>query len=276
MDKNIAQTTDKVGQLVSSENYFAALAKEKGIKAAFLKVSDETTLLFRPKPVKALEYFKNQDKDDSGVLSWEPAFARISKSNDWGFTTGPYTYKESDTSTTLYYGQYLSVWKKNKKGVWKLALDLGISHPKPKKPSKLLFNNPASEKFLRQHSENRLEQRKDIVLSSDQLLATILKADNRIARNEFLSDDTRLLFPGHEPIIGKDSVMEFWNKQNALVSSKPIEADRAYSGELAFTYGTATIKKIGESKDYNYVRVWEVQPGFTWNVIIEIFTPAGN
>lgn len=265
------QTTDRVGRLVAAENYFSALAKEKGIRKAFLQVSDENTILFRPDPVKAFDFFKKNKKADSGILSWQPVYARISKSDDWGFTTGPYIYKQ-DSSGKANYGQYVSIWKKNPKGIWKLALDLGISHSKPKTTPKLVFTNPISEKFRQQPSTTRLQQREDIVLSSDQLFATILKADNKIARKEFLTEDSRLLFPGYEPIIGKKAIADFWEKQGGKVSSVPAEADRAYSGELAYTYGTATLTKNGKGKDYYYLRIWEVQPGFKWNVLLEVLT----
>lgn len=267
---SFSQKTDKVSQLVSTENYFAALAKQKGIKKAFLTVSDDNSIMFRPGPVKVKDYFK--DKPDSlGTLLWEPAFARIAKSGDWGFTTGPSIYKKSDTSKIADYGDYVSVWKKNSKGIWKLSVDLGISHKKPASNPKLVFSNPKNEVYQKQRSDTRLQQREDIVLSSDKLLATILKADNLIAQTEFLAPESRLLFPGFEPVIGKAKITEFWKKQGFKMSSQPIKADRALSGELAYTYGDAEILQKGIKKNYSYVRIWEVQPGYVWNIVLEIF-----
>lgn len=264
---------DKVGEIISAENYFSALVKSKGIKKAFLQVSDKNALVFRPGPIKAVEFYKAQSDSDSSVLIWEPAYAKVSKSGDWGFTNGPYKFKQNDTSST-HYGTYLSVWKKNEKGVWKLALDAGTPHGKPKTETKRLFDDADAGRFLHQHSETRLKQREDIVLSSDKLYATILKADNAIARKEFLADDTRLLFPGFEPVTGKKAVSEFWKKQGVKTLSAASAADRALSGELAYTYGTASITRNGEDKVYGYVRIWQVQPGFIWKVLVELYTPA--
>lgn len=266
-----SQEFDKVTQLVSAENYFAASAKEKGIKKAFLKVSDENTIVFRPGPVNARDYFKDQP-DSSGNLSWEPVFARIAKSGDWGFTTGPFVFKESDSSKTISYGDYLSIWKKNSKGVWKLALDLGVTHKKPTSSPKLVFANAKNEVYQRQRSDSRLQQREDIVFSSDKLFATILKADNLIGQTEFLSAESRLLFPGFEPIVGKAKITEFWKKQEFRMTSEPIKADRSLSGELAYTYGQAKITRKGKTSNYNYVRIWEVQQGYNWNVVFEVYT----
>jgi ketosteroid isomerase-like protein len=264
--------TDKVGKLVAAENFFAAAAKEKAIKAAFLSVLDDQSIVFRGGPVNAVEFYKKQP-ETSAKLYWEPVYARIAKSDDFGFTTGPSTYKRSDTSAVSY-GDYLSVWKKNKRGVWKLAVDIGVSHPKPTAQPALKFLNPQGERFFRQLSDKRLGQREDIILSSDKLYATILKADNQIARNEFLNDDTRLLFPGAQPVTGKEQVRAFWEKQQVKITSAPINGERAYSGDLAYTYGNATIEARGKSVDYNYLRIWEIQPGFKWNVIAEVYVEA--
>ncbi len=264
-----AQTTDKVSQLVSAENYFAAMVKEKGIRKGFLSVSDENTIIFRPGPVNAVKYFKGKS-DSLGSLNWSPVFARIAKSGDWGFTGGPYTFQETDSSK-IQYGDYLSVWKQNAKGVWKLAIDAGVPHQKPKKSPALVFQNPKNEIFLKQRSGKRLQQREDVVFSSDKLMGTILKADDPIAFKEFIAEESRLLFPGFEPITGKKAIMDFWKKQGYNLSSTPIKADRSFSGELAFTYGRAVITKKDKTKNYNYVRIWEVQQGYVWNIICEAY-----
>jgi len=270
-----AQTTDKVSQLIANENYFAALVKEKGVKKAFQKVSDKNTVVFRPQPVNALEYFKEQP-DSLGYLSWEPEFARIAKSNDWGFTTGPFVFKKAIDGKAEYYGTYVSVWKKNSKGVWKLALDLGVSHKKPTKRPDLDFENPESEKFLHQLSKSRLEQREDIVLSSDRLLSSIEKANNKVAMVEFVAENCRYIIPDYEPIIGKSAILNFWDKHGFRESSTPLTVDRAYSGEFAFTQGDATIYSKAGPKKYHYIRIWEVQPGYKWNIILQIYSEAGE
>jgi hypothetical protein len=268
------QTEDKVSQLTSAENYFSALAKKKGIKKAFLSVSSEETIIFKPGPISPEKYFKKKS-DSLGHLSWQPVYARIAKSGDWGITSGPSTYQASDSSK-IHYGDYLSVWKKNTKGVWKLAINLGVEHKKPKTTPAMFFKNPNNEIYLRQRSENRLQQREDVVFSSDKLMGTVLKADTKVALKEFLADEARLLFPGFEPIIGKKGITAFWEKHGQRIGSEPIKADRSYSGELAYTYGNASIVQKGLNKKYHYVRIWEVQTGYVWKVIFEVFVAAAE
>lgn len=267
------RSNGKVHSLIAAEKYFADLLKEKGSKKAFLTISDENTLIFRPDPVKVLSYFDNKPDSDPGLLSWQPAFAKISRSGDWGFTTGPYVYTLKDGQSS--YGQYVSVWKADKKRVWKLDLDLGIAHPKPIKEFTSDFKDPENLKFDHLESEVRSQQRKDIIMGSDILFSSTLITDENVAYNTFLSTDARLLFPGFEPIIGKQNIIDFLAKQEITITTEPKKADRATGGDLAYTYGRANIVNKTQTKTYNYVRIWEIQEGYNWNVILEIFTPAG-
>src|SRR5690606_25708615 len=180
---------DDVSQLVAIENYFSVQIKRNGIQKAFRKVTDENTLFLTNRgTLNAEDFFAEASLTDSVVLLWEPAYARIAKSGDWGFTTGPFSYREN-TNTETRYGDYFALWRKNRKGAWKLAIASVISHKKPVNDASLTFVNPPNNKFLRQRSESRLQQRKDIILSSDKLFGTILNADNDIARKEFLSEN---------------------------------------------------------------------------------------
>ena len=262
----------KVSSLVAAENYFAATVKEEGIRNGFLKVSDNETVVFRPNAVKA-EAFYAKKQIDPGELIWEPSYARISRSGDWGFTTGPYIYTANSDSSKSY-GQYFSIWRANKKGVWKLALDLGTPHPKPAKEPVMDFTDPKNSKFFRQISAVRLQQREEMILASDKLLASALTKSTALGYDTFLGNEARLIFPGVEPIIGKENIKKFIDEQGINIFSEPVLADRSIGSDLAYTYGSAQITRNNQTTKYNYVRVWESQEGFKWNVIVELFSPA--
>lgn len=267
------ESNGRVNSLVAAENYFAAYVKDKGIRDAFLRVSDENTLLFKPNPIKAEEFYAKKSSSDLGSLNWSPAFAKISKSGDWGFTSGPYSYSSS-ASTNSIYGQYLSVWRTNSKGIWKLALDIGMTHPKPLNEPYLRFLDPKSFRFFKQIAEGRLKQREDLILTTDRLFSKTLLENQRLAYDTFFAEESHLLFPGFEPIIGKTKINNFLSRQQIRVESIPAVANRALGSDLAYTYGKALITKDGTTKMFNYVRIWESQEGFTWNVLLEIFSPA--
>lgn len=260
--------------LIDAENYFSSIVKTKGQKVAFLKVADQETLLYRPGPVNAFDYFEQQKADPAYALSWQPTFARIAKSGDWGFTTGPFQIKTEVGEQS--YGQYVSVWRVNAKGVWKLHLDVGIFHDQPLKAPDLDFLAPSSRRFFYQRSAKRLAEREDVVLLSDRLLSATLMNKGIPAYREFLAEDTRLLMPGHEPIRGKQAALDFWESRSAAIVTTPEAVDRALSGDWAYTRGKASITLNQQSKDYAYLRIWELQQGFNWNLVLEIFSPLAD
>lgn len=263
----------KVNSLVAAEDYFSAFTKKNGAKAAYLKVSDGETIIFRPEPVKVKDFYSRGTIDAPGQLSWETVFAKVSRSGDWGFSTGPYTYTGEDAASPSY-GQYLSVWKTNSKGVWKLALDLGIAHSKPSVIPELDFKDEKNLKFFRQRSPGRLKQREDMIITTDKLFSNTLLNNQSLAHDIFLADNARLLFPGEEPIIGKARVHYFLDKNQINIESEPLRADRALGSDLAYSYGTAFITRNKQISKYHYIRIWESQEGYKWNVILEAFTPA--
>lgn len=262
----------KVNSLVAAENYFSAFTKRNGSKDAYLKVSDNETIIFRPEPVKVKDFYSRGTIDAVGQLSWEPVYAKISKSGDWGFSSGPYTYIDEGPAPS--YGQYLSVWKTNSKGVWKLAINMGISHLKPSITPELDFSDPKNIKFFRQLSPGRLKQREDMITTTDQLFSNTLIKDQSLAHDIFLAENARLLFPGEEPIIGKARIHHFLGKNQISIESEPLRADRALGSDLAYSYGIAFVTRNKQISKYHYIRVWESQEGYKWNIILEAFTPA--
>ncbi|MDP3467279.1 MAG: hypothetical protein Q8S11_03025 [Daejeonella sp.] len=269
------ESNGRVNSLVAAENFFSAFTKRNGSKAAFLKVSDDESIIFRPDPVKVKNFYGRGTMDGPGELSWVPVYAKISQSGDWGFTTGPYSFLSGPNAEPSY-GQYLSVWKTDFKGVWKLALNLNISHQKALIEPELNFTDPKNIKFYEQNSLARLRQRQEIITTTDRLFSNTLMKDQALAHDVFMAEDARFLFPGEEPIIGKARINNFVGKNQISIESEPLRADRAQGSDLAYSYGIAYITRNKIITKYHYVRIWESQEEHKWNVILEIYTPASN
>ena len=69
---------------------------------------------------------KYGDQDGPKTLTWEPLKAEVAGSGDLGYTWGNWKFTKPDTT---YYGNYFTVWKKQKDGEWKVALDGGNTTP---------------------------------------------------------------------------------------------------------------------------------------------------
>jgi len=66
--------------------------------------------------------------DDANVsLRWQPERADIAASGDLGWTTGSYVSEVStpDGTTQRATGRYVSIWRLQADGTWKVVMDLG-------------------------------------------------------------------------------------------------------------------------------------------------------
>jgi ketosteroid isomerase-like protein len=72
--------------------------------------------------------------DKNNHLSWAPVYADMAASGDLGYTYGTFEFrsKDKDGKRTVEYGKYVSIWKKQKDGSWKVVMDMGNSSPGPK------------------------------------------------------------------------------------------------------------------------------------------------
>jgi ketosteroid isomerase-like protein len=62
-------------------------------------------------------------------LTWAPVGAGMAASGDLGYTYGTYEFssKDKDGKPVVNKGKYATIWKKQKDGSWKVAMDMGNS-----------------------------------------------------------------------------------------------------------------------------------------------------
>jgi len=264
-----AQRTDgSTKSLVKAEEEFAESAEKDGIKSAYHSYSANNALVFRPNPVNAKTFYANQPNDKN--ISWTPSYARVSRSGDWGFTSGGYTIDGTEKT----YGQYLSVWRAVN-GKWELVMDLGTTHNKPLKPVTTQHVEPKDYYKPKLNGPKQIAAGRDIILTTEKTLNATLKSYGMGAYGGFLNTDSRVVFPGYEPIIGKDKIIAFYNGLVSKMTIKTTGVDKASGGDLAYTYGVATIDYRTDLREsFNYVFIYERQADFSWNLLQQIYTPA--
>jgi len=82
--------------VINAEKKFAAYAIEHNTKEAFLQFLDSAdALVFNEGKTNNAYTTWTAAKANTNKLIWEPAFAGVSKSGDFGFTTGPWQFKHS-------------------------------------------------------------------------------------------------------------------------------------------------------------------------------------
>lgn len=126
----------EVEKLRQTELAFSKMCGEKGMAASFIFFADTNVIklndgrfptigkdsLIASFAKKPAQTFK---------LEWYPVRVEVSKSADLGYTFGNWIFTNKDDEKG--YGNYMTVWKKQKDGTWKYVMDGGNSTPEPVK-----------------------------------------------------------------------------------------------------------------------------------------------
>ncbi|HTY10117.1 MAG TPA: nuclear transport factor 2 family protein [Bacteroidota bacterium] len=261
-----AESDPIANQLAQVEREFSHAAGERGIKAAFLSFFDDDCVAFYPQPANAKKSLI--DEPESGAaLSWFPVVVEVSASGDFGFTTGPSEYRPGGkTDTTVYYGHFVSVWKKNPEGQWKVVLDVGSGYPKEDKRDEEFTARRNSAREKKKHDSSGSDR--SGMMTADSLLSLLATANgNADAAREFYADDVRVYRKGFFPSQSK-------NRAEGLVHDEKFSRFACYggrisaAGDLGCTYGIAV---GGDSDTSSYIRVWRNEG--EWKVVVDVLKP---
>jgi ketosteroid isomerase-like protein len=254
--------------LLNAEKSFAESVAKNGTKETFVKYAAADGLVFRPNPVNARTFYTTAP--DVKNLAWSADFARVSRSGDLGFTSGSYTENGEQKA----YGHYLSVWKAND-GKWEFILDLGAETNRPLTKKANNFKEPKDHYTPKFVTDKELKSSRDVIYTTEKTLNTMFKTYGASAFAGFLSEDSQLMFPGTDLMVGKENIIAFNNRMIDKINLKTTSADKALGGDLAYTYGIATIDyKADLRESFHYIYIWERQPDFSWNIINQIYTLA--
>jgi ketosteroid isomerase-like protein len=121
--------------LLQIDAAFSKLSIEKGAGAAFAAylAEDAVFLPISENPITGKEAIVKYFSEGEYKLEWKPLKADVAKSGEMGYTygTSEMRSKDKDGKTQIRYYKYVSVWKKQKNGEWKLVLDMGNQNPAP-------------------------------------------------------------------------------------------------------------------------------------------------
>lgn len=122
-------------QLLETDRAFAAKSLELGATAAFQQFMDEQAvqLPIMGAPVVGRDAIgARMTAGPSLLLTWEPAYAEVLAPGDWGWTWGEWQSHEPGAGgKRLAQGKYVSLWKKQLDGVWKVRLEMESAEKQP-------------------------------------------------------------------------------------------------------------------------------------------------
>ena len=249
-----------IENLIQAEKNFAAYSVTNSTKEAFLKFMDSSSMMFEEgKPVKGIEFWSKREKN-SGVLNWRPQYAEISASDDFGYTTGPWTFQPTKNDTIVARGQYITVWYLDKNGEWKFLVDLGVSNT----PANAIEDVRIVDAPKQEESKKTIPHISPLV-SAENSFNKLFEHKKPKAYKTWLSGESILNRNGSWPAVTSAG-------RRSIIDSTPAGIKYTMNGwgvspipDMGYTYGTT----ISNGKTENYLRIWRKEES-GWRIAVEV------
>lgn len=267
----LAQEPDSSSALFGmreAERNFARSSVMFGRNAAFVENLADEAILFTDKWITNGKQASINRKPSPFILKWEPEFMDIADSRDFGVSTGPWEIQEYRPNTAaLATGYFLTAWKKQSDGKWKVILDGGSSTPVPGGPKHMFSFPSGADKVITNPPVMDVEQLKKDLLNMD----SRFQAQWEKSHSAFISfPEARIQFNGHLPTANSDTIRSLYSKLDKSIIWQSSGAGAASSGDMGFTYGLIIQPGKPEKTSGHYVRIWKKQPGTDWKIIVEM------
>lgn len=260
--------------IVQAERGFAAQVRSQGVRAGFLAWLAPTGVVFRPGPVIGRTSYEKQPAGWNGLLAWHPVRAAISADGTLGWSTGPWIWKRDSTQRKAdAFGEYMSVWRKQRDGTYKGVLDCGIGHGDPAREERdVVFSTPVPGTGL---GSRPLAARQSLYLA-DANFAKFAAAEGipgAIAR--YGADDVIVLREGSQRFSGRTLAQDSTRSRRESVAKLMSNAQYiAGSGDLGYTYGSYVTGTMGAPDSAYYVHVWHRGAAATWRLAFQVVMPV--
>ncbi len=290
--------------LAETERRFAALSVASGMREAFLEYLAEDGILFRPGPVNGPSVWRPRP-ESKATLDWAPNYVEVSGLADLGVSTGPWEFR-TPTGDTTSHGHFFSVWKRAPGEPWKLAVDMGISHPQQEKwvrNATLRYGpthpEPRSTKprsglavgglvfgggsglglgvgtggFQRDDDSRRMAHEVHRMMSAERTLGFDLrKKGPGYAYPRVAAEDVRFYRNGAAPSVGVTPAIAVLERSGGTRTWHPYSQAVSRSYDLGYSYGLVEtrVKGVSRPDTSSYVHVWRRDAAGNWKLLADV------
>ena len=257
-----------------AERAFASACAAQGIKTGFLSYLAGDAVVFRPRPVSGVGWYA-QSPETEARLSWEPVYADVSAAADLGYTTGPWTFSGEDGKPSAF-GEYVSVWRKRPGTGWKVAIDVGVTHPAPDR-GRARAPAPryaAAGSASGADSAGGKAERRRLSAASQEFFRAWSAGSLAAAYREHASGDVLVLREGAFPARGLSEAVSVVGREEIPSAIEAMGGGLAASGDLGYTYGV--IGWRGDAREASYLWVWKRTGRGSWKIVVDVMVPCGS
>jgi ketosteroid isomerase-like protein len=253
--------------MVDTERAFAQACTQRGIRDSFLEYFAGDSVAFNPAPISATQRLRERPSRPFSEfeLRWEPRTGDVAASGDLGWLTGPSTFTDHTAAgSTPQPGNYLSVWRRQPDGQWRVFIDQGSQPPQAVSfaPGFVRFEFPS-----RYTGRDTKEAATASLEHADRDLNAAVAKGAGAAYAAATTAASRLHRSGFMPSIGRTAIEAWMNEHAGSMKATTGAAESARSGDLGYTYGTF---ELPSAKPGAYVRVWQRDAAGKWFVVADV------
>lgn len=251
--------------MMDAERKFYQTGQEKGTRAAFLAFLADDGIVFRPGPLNGKKVWEKRPETGFDLI-WEPTFAAMSRSADFGYDTGPAKWRANKKEEKFTgHGQFISIWKKQTDGSWKVALDLGIENPEPTgKTETLRIVEPEKEAAGPADPAGRRALQEE-----QNAFVALAKLDFTKAFRNAADDEVRLYRDGSFPAPGMEAATRLLGPEQAGVTMEIMKGDISSSANLAYHYGKYADGRPQGAKTGHFFQIWRTDATGSWKLVLD-------
>lgn len=253
--------------MVDTERAFAEACTRKGIRDSFLEYFADDAMAFNPAPVSAKDRLRSRPARpfSEAELRWEPRLGDVAASGELGWLTGPSTFIDHTSKDARPQpGNYLSVWRREADGSWRVFIDVGSQPPNPVSFAPGFTRFEFSGRYTGNDSQ---EQASASLVSADGALNAAAAKNGGDAYGQATIGASRLHRSGFMPAIGPIAIGAWMRQYMPSMTATAGAARAARSGDLGYSYGTF---EAPSSKASAYVRVWQRTADGKWFVVVDV------
>jgi len=233
--------------------------------AASVEYFAEDGIAFAPGAVNGKKYWAGRT-DFPGTLIWQPIFAFAAGAADLGYTTGMWELKKANEPLSLGFGHYVTVWGKQLKGNWKIALDVGTENPQPPETSPGLQVLPPDVTAGTQPLENARRS----LQKAERQFTKAAHSNIGQAILDSATDDVRVYREKSFPAIGLVAAKLMLTSEHGEASFEAGGSKMSRSGDLSYSYGNYSEERGNAVERGIYLMIWRANMNGDWKLALNL------
>jgi hypothetical protein len=273
-DWSRARAERSLEEIVQVEHAFAQDSVRNAVKRSFLNYVASDGVIFRPRPVPALETLR-ADPDDSpseGFLDWWPVMAGVARSGDLGFSVGPW-HQHLASPPANYpadtYGYYCTIWRRQADGSWRFVVDGAGAFLRTTQPSRprgspvARLPIPGASRAV--GGDGALAE----VRAIENHLAVAAGVDARPALSAHYSPSAWVMGSHVEVVPGPTGWIGELTRRPSRLAFRYLGGGASAAGDVVYTYGLAeSLDPRMAIRDATYLHIW-MRQGRSWQIVFD-------